>query len=66
MLFIELNDGTRQNLATISYIEVKGTDVIYKPGKQSIFDIIEHFGTEQEAQDRYTELQDKLLVNISE
>lgn len=62
MLFIELNDGTRQNLAEISYIELKGADVVYKPGKQSISDIVEHFDTEQDAQDRYLELQDKLVL----
>ena len=61
MLFITLNDGTKQNLTTISHIERDKTDVLYKTAKGSLDNIVEHFETEQEAEDRITELEGLLL-----
>lgn len=62
MLFIELNDGTTQNLGHISKITVEGTDVIYESARGSLEGYKEHFETEEEAQARFEELQSDLLI----
>lgn len=62
MLFIELNNGTRQNLFHISEISIDKQDIVYLPAKSSLNDIREHFETEQEAQQRYTVLKQQLLA----
>lgn len=63
MLFVELNDGTKQNLGHISEIKVDGSDVVYYGVKGSLDGYREHFETEDEAQDRYEQLQKDLLAN---
>lgn len=63
MLFVELNDGRRENILHISEIIVEGTDVIYKSAKGSLDGYREHFESENNAQARYQELQSLLLVN---
>lgn len=63
MLFVELNDGRRENILHISEIIVEGTDVIYKSAKGSLDGYREHFESENDAQARYQELQSLLLVN---
>ena len=62
MMFIELNDGRRENMFHISEICLDGTDVIFKSAKGSIDGYREHFDTEKDAQARYKELQGMLLV----
>lgn len=63
MLFVELNDGTKQNLGHISEIKVDGSDVVYYGVKGSLDGYREHFETEDEARDRYEQLQKDLLAN---
>lgn len=63
MLFVELNDGRRENILHISEIIVEGTDVIYRSAKGSLDGYREHFESENDAQARYQELQSLLLVN---
>lgn len=62
MLFIELNNGSTINVFHISEIKLDKTNIIYAPAKGSLNNYIESFKTENEAIQRYTELQDKLLV----
>lgn len=62
MMFIELNDGRKQNTTHISSIELDGTDILYKTARGSLDAYTEHFETEQEAKARYDELKDMLLV----
>lgn len=62
MMFIELNDGRRENMFHISEISLEGTDVVFKSAKGSIDGYREHFDTEADAQARYDELQSMLLV----
>ena len=62
MIFVELNDGRKENLLHISEITVDGTDVVYKSAKGSLDGYREHFETEAGAQTRYKELQNVLLV----
>ena len=62
MMFIELNDGRKQNTTHISSIELDGTDILYKAARGSLDAYTEHFETEQEAKSRYDELKDMLLV----
>lgn len=62
MMFIELNDGRKQNLTHISSVEINGTDILYKSARGSLDAYTEHFETEQEAKARYDELKDMLLV----
>lgn len=62
MVFIEMNDGRRENVLQFSEITVDGTDVLYKPARGSLTPVIEHFDTEAGAKARYTELQSVLLV----
>ena len=61
MVFVELNDGRKENLYHISNIDIAGCDVIYYPAKGSSQPYKEHFSTEQEAQNRYEELKKKLV-----
>ena len=62
MMFIELNDGTTQNIMTISRIYIQETDLVYETAKGSLNEIREHFDTIEEAQARYEDLQNKLLL----
>lgn len=62
MIFIKLNDGTTQNLPTIAYITRNKNDIIYKPARGSLNDIVEHFETEEEAIKREEELNRLLLT----
>lgn len=61
MLYVELNDGRTENLMHISHINIDGNDVVYYSAKGSLDGYREHFETEQEAQNRYEELQNDLL-----
>lgn len=61
-VFKTLNNEQTVNMLQISKIEVKDTDVIYYPAKGSLDGIKEHFETEAEAEARYKELQDSLVV----
>ena len=61
MLFIELNDRTKQNLGHISEIKVDGSDVVYYGVKGSLDGYREHFDSEEEAQERFEDLQKDLL-----
>ena len=61
MQFITLNDGRTINILHISHIEIVDTDVVYYPAKGSIDGIHESFETQEEAENRYNELQ-KLLI----
>lgn len=61
MLYVKLNDGRTENLMHISHINIDGNDVVYYSAKGSLDGYREHFETEQEAQNRYEELQDDLL-----
>lgn len=61
MLYVKLNDGRTENLMHISHINVDGNDVVYYSAKGSLDGYREHFETEQEAQNRYEELQNDLL-----
>lgn len=63
MVFIELNDGRRENILHISEILVDGLDVVYKSAKGSLDGYREHFNSETEAQARYAELQSLLLIS---
>ena len=63
MLYVELNDGRTENLMHISNIDIDGTDVVYYSAKGSLDGYREHFETEDEAQNRYEELQKDLLAN---
>lgn len=62
MLFVELNDGRRENILHISEIIVDGTDVVYKSAKGSLDGYREHFDSEDNAKARYQELQSLLLI----
>lgn len=62
MIFIELNDGRRENLLHIGEITVEGSDVVYKSAKGSLDGYREHFETEDAAKNRYQELQNILLI----
>lgn len=61
MLFVELNDGTKQNLGHISEIKVDGSDVVYYGVKGSLDGYREHFDSEEDAQKRFEDLQKDLL-----
>lgn len=61
MLFVELNDGTKQNLGHISEIKVDGSDVVYYGVKGSLDGYREHFDSEEDAQQRFEDLQKDLL-----
>lgn len=61
MLFVELNDGTTQNMGHISEIKVDGSDVVYYGVKGSLDGYREHFDSEEDAQTRFEELQGKLI-----
>lgn len=61
MLFIILNDGTKQNLSTISHIDRDKTDVLYKTARGSLDTIVEHFNSEADAEARIAELETMLL-----
>ena len=61
MLFVELNDGTKQNLGHISEIKVDGSDVVYYGVKGSLDGYREHFDTPEDAQQRFEDLQKDLL-----
>ena len=61
MMFLELNDGRQINLTHISTIEIDGSDIVYNTAKGSLDGIREHFGTEEEAQERFNYLQENLL-----
>ena len=61
MLFVELNDGTKQNLGHISEIKVDRSDVVYYGVKGSLDGYREHFDSEEEAQERFEDLQKDLL-----
>lgn len=61
MLYVKLNDGRTENLMHISHINVDGNDVVYYSARGSLDGYREHFETEQEAQNRYEELQNDLL-----
>lgn len=61
MLFVELNDGTKQNLGHISEIKVDGSDVVYYGVKGSLDGYREHFNTEEDAQTRFEDLQKELI-----
>ena len=63
MLYLELNDGRTENLMHISQIEVDGTDVVYYSARGSLNGYREHFDTEEDAQDRFEELQKDLLAD---
>lgn len=62
MVFIELNDGRRENILHISEITVEGLDVVYRSAKGSLDGYREHFDSETSAQARYQELQTLLLI----
>ena len=62
MIFTELNDGTTQNLVQIYKIDVEGKDVVYYSAKGSLDGYREHFETEADAQARYEELQNNLIM----
>ena len=62
MLYVTLNDGRTETLMHISQIEQIGKDVIYYSAKGSLNGYKEHFDTEQEAHNRYEELQASLIV----
>lgn len=63
MVFIELNDGRRENILHISEITIDGSDVVYKSAKGSLDGYREHFDSEDSAKARYQELQSLLLIN---
>lgn len=62
MVFIEMNDGRRENILQFSEITIDGTDILYKQARGSVTPIVEHFDTEDGAKARYAELQSVLLV----
>lgn len=62
MLFVTLNDGTKENLGHISEIKVDGSDVVYYGAKGSLDGYREHFDSEEEAQQRFEDLQEDLLI----
>lgn len=61
MLYVKLSDGRTENLMHISHIDIDGNDVVYYSARGSLDGYREHFETEQEAQNRYEELQNDLL-----
>ena len=63
MVFIELNDGRRENILHISEITIDESDVVYKSAKGSLDGYREHFDSEDGAKARYQELQSLLLIN---
>ena len=62
MLYVELNDGRKENLMHISQIDIDDTDIVYYSAKGSLNGYREHFETIQEAENRYQELQKDLLI----
>lgn len=66
MVFIELNDGRRENLLHITEINVDGSDVVYKPARGSFDGHREHFETAAEAEARYEGLKTDLLAKVDE
>lgn len=62
MVFIELNDNRKVNLIHISEINIEDKTIMYKTAKGSLSNIVEYFETAEEAQSRYSELQNLLLV----
>ena len=67
MLYVELNDGRTENLMHISHIDEEVFKnlslIVYYSAKGSLNGYREHFETEDEAQNRYEELQKDLLAN---
>lgn len=61
-MFLTLNDGRTINLVHISNIDVRDTDVVYYPARGSLDGIIEHFESNEEAKNRYIEVQGKVLA----
>lgn len=64
MLYVDFNDGRKQNLLHISEICVDGKDVVYKSAKGSLDGYREHFDSEDEANTRYAELKKSLLITV--
>ena len=62
MLYVELNDGRKENLMHISQIDIDDTDIVYYSAKGSLNGYREHFETTQEAENRYQKLQKDLLI----
>lgn len=62
MIFTELNDGSTQNLVQIYKIDIQDTDVVYYSAKGSLEGYHEHFKTKADAQQRYEELQQQLII----
>lgn len=62
MLYVELNDGRKENLMHISQIDIDDNDIVYYSAKGSLNGYREHFETTQEAENRYQELQKDLLI----